>query len=134
MGWGAERERDIAKHSALINKFAKSVAMEAVMMSTEQKARVAQIGDRLAAVDSSRARARLREATQVGAETGSGERAALRLLWQREGWSLDGMGFEAWECLADLALADRTAVDVPGCIHARRHDRVIQIAPRPLRS
>jgi len=56
-------------------------------------------------------------------------REVFRLVWQREGWSLDGMGFEVWERLADLVLADRTAVDVPCFIHARRHDRVIQIAP-----
>jgi tRNA(Ile)-lysidine synthase len=58
-------------------------------------------------------------------------REMFHLLWQREDWPLDAMSFEAWERLADLALTDRSAVDLPGCLHARQHGRVIQIQPLP---
>ncbi len=57
-------------------------------------------------------------------------REVFRLLWQREGFSMDAMGFETWERLADLVLVDGPPVNLPGLLHARRHGRVIQIAPR----
>ncbi len=58
-------------------------------------------------------------------------RDLFRLVWQREGWPMDAMGFEAWERLADLALLETTAVDLPGFVQARRRGRVIQMALRP---
>jgi len=56
-------------------------------------------------------------------------REALRLAWTREGWSQAGMTFAAWDRLAAVALDDRTAVDLPGGIHARRTGRVVQVGP-----
>lgn len=56
-------------------------------------------------------------------------REMFHLLWQREGWSLDGMSFEAWQRLADLVGGNRRAIDLPGPVHARQSGRVIQIVP-----
>jgi tRNA(Ile)-lysidine synthase len=56
-------------------------------------------------------------------------RAALRLVWAREGWPVDAMTFEKWERLAGLAFDDGTAVDLPGRIRARWRGRVLQIGP-----
>jgi tRNA(Ile)-lysidine synthase len=56
-------------------------------------------------------------------------RAALRHVWGREGWPLGGMGYEAWERLADLAVSAEGASDFPGAIHARRRGRVLQLGP-----
>jgi tRNA(Ile)-lysidine synthase len=69
-------------------------------------------GERLAAVP----RPRLRE--------------ALRLLWEREGWPVAGMGFDAWERVAAVALGETAAVDLPGRIHVRRRGRGVQIGER----
>jgi tRNA(Ile)-lysidine synthase len=55
-------------------------------------------------------------------------RAALRLVWQREGWSMNEMGFVEYERLVDL-LATTGASDLPGGIHARRQGRVLQLRP-----
>jgi tRNA(Ile)-lysidine synthase len=57
-------------------------------------------------------------------------REAFRLLWAREGWPLDGMGYRDWERLADLAVGTVGALDLSGGIHARRRDRVIQVGQR----
>lgn len=57
-------------------------------------------------------------------------REALRLLWQREGWPVDAMGFEHWQRLADVARGDAAAVDLPGGISARRREQVVQIGLR----
>lgn len=57
-----------------------------------------------------------------------GLRALFRLVWQREGWPVDAMGFEAWQRLADVALGSCPAVDLPGPIHARHRRGVIQIS------
>jgi tRNA(Ile)-lysidine synthase len=54
-------------------------------------------------------------------------RAALRLVWGREGWPVDAMTFEKWERLAGLAFAEGTAVDLPGRFRARRRERVLQV-------
>jgi len=54
-------------------------------------------------------------------------RALFRLLWQREGWPMAAMGFDAWQRLADVALGDCPAMDLPGPIHARRRGSVIQV-------
>jgi tRNA(Ile)-lysidine synthase len=54
-------------------------------------------------------------------------REVFRLVWAREGWPLDPMTFAAWERLADLVFGGATAVDLPGRIHARRKERVVQL-------
>jgi tRNA(Ile)-lysidine synthase len=54
-------------------------------------------------------------------------RSALRHLWQREGWPTGSMGFEAWERLAEVAIGERTAVDLPAGVTARCRERVVQL-------
>lgn len=58
-------------------------------------------------------------------------RAALRLVWEREGWPMGAMGFEAWRRVAEVALGRRGAVDLPGRVHARRRGRVVQVGRLP---
>jgi tRNA(Ile)-lysidine synthase len=57
-------------------------------------------------------------------------REAFRVLWEREGWPVAGMGFEHWERLADLAAAGAGAVDLPDGVRARCRDRVVQVGRR----
>jgi len=55
-------------------------------------------------------------------------RAMWRLLWDREGWPTGAMTFASWDRLAAVAQGELTAIDLPGGIHARCRDRVIQIS------
>jgi tRNA(Ile)-lysidine synthase len=57
-------------------------------------------------------------------------REALRLAWEREGWPLGAMGFAEWERLAAVACGATPASDLPGGIHARCRDGVLQLGPR----
>jgi tRNA(Ile)-lysidine synthase len=54
-------------------------------------------------------------------------RAALRWLWQREGWLMDGMKFRDWQRLADLVQVESGAHDLPGGVQARRSGGVLQL-------
>ncbi|MHB1425648.1 MAG: tRNA lysidine(34) synthetase TilS [Gemmataceae bacterium] len=54
-------------------------------------------------------------------------RETFRLVWQRENWPLDSMDRSAWERLARVVFDGVTAVDLPGGLHARRRERVVQI-------
>jgi tRNA(Ile)-lysidine synthase len=54
-------------------------------------------------------------------------RAALRRVWQREGWPMGEMGFEHWQRLADLVAAEDGAHDLPGGARARRRGNVLQL-------
>jgi tRNA(Ile)-lysidine synthase len=54
-------------------------------------------------------------------------REALRLLWQREGWPVGAMGFDAWERAAAAALGEATAADLPGGVRVRRRGRAVQV-------
>jgi tRNA(Ile)-lysidine synthase len=54
-------------------------------------------------------------------------REALRLLWQREQWSRDGMTFQDWDRAAAVALGELPAVDLPGRISVRRKGSVVQL-------
>jgi tRNA(Ile)-lysidine synthase len=51
----------------------------------------------------------------------------VRLLWQREGWPRDGMRFQDWHRIAAVVLGEIQAIDLPGNIHVRAKDRVVQI-------
>ncbi len=54
-------------------------------------------------------------------------REMFRQVWLREDWPLNGMNRAAWERLACVVFEDVPAVDLPGGLHARRRDRVVQI-------
>lgn len=54
-------------------------------------------------------------------------RSALRLVWRREGWSMDRMTFADYDRVAALAEVDRGAHDLPGGVKARRDGRVLRL-------
>jgi tRNA(Ile)-lysidine synthase len=58
-------------------------------------------------------------------------RTALRLLWAREGWPMDAMGYASWERLAGLVFGTGTAADLPGGIRARCRGPILQVGPAP---
>ncbi|HEX5271838.1 MAG TPA: hypothetical protein VFW33_15175, partial [Gemmataceae bacterium] len=58
-------------------------------------------------------------------------REALRVLWQREGWPVSGMGFDAWERVAAVALGETAAADLPGGVRIRRRGKVVQVGSDP---
>jgi tRNA(Ile)-lysidine synthase len=54
-------------------------------------------------------------------------REMFRRVWTRENWPSGSMDYAAWERLASVVFDDLTAVDLPGHLHARRRERVVQI-------
>jgi tRNA(Ile)-lysidine synthase len=54
-------------------------------------------------------------------------RELFHFLWTREGWPGNRMGFREWDRLAEVALSETTAVDLPEGIHARSVGNVVQI-------
>lgn len=69
------------------------------------------------------------DGTQLAAAPPYLVREVFRLLWQREGWPQDGMGFDEWTRLAALARGELTAFDLSGGIRARSGERVVQVGP-----
>jgi tRNA(Ile)-lysidine synthase len=57
-------------------------------------------------------------------------REAFRLLWEREGWPTGEMGFDAWERVAAVARGECTAAELPGGVHVRCRERVVQVERR----
>jgi hypothetical protein len=53
----------------------------------------------------------------------------FHLVWTRENWPLGGMDRAAWERLVRVVFGDLPAVDLPGGVHARRRERVVQVGP-----
>ena len=54
-------------------------------------------------------------------------RESVRMLWQREGWSVDRMTFDHWNRLVSVARGELPAADFPGGVCARHAGRVVQI-------
>jgi tRNA(Ile)-lysidine synthase len=54
-------------------------------------------------------------------------RELYRLLWQREGWSLDPMTFRHWDRLAELVEKETGVLELPDGIRARAAGRVVQL-------
>jgi tRNA(Ile)-lysidine synthase len=54
-------------------------------------------------------------------------REMFRLAWQREGWPMGAMGFDAWERVAATALGGAAANDLPGGVRVRRRGAVVQV-------
>jgi tRNA(Ile)-lysidine synthase len=54
-------------------------------------------------------------------------RVALRLVWEREGWPVADMGFDAWERAVEIASSDAPACDFPAGVTMRRAGRVVQV-------
>jgi tRNA(Ile)-lysidine synthase len=57
-------------------------------------------------------------------------RAALRVVWEREGWSVADMGFDAWDRAVEIAGGTAPACDFPDGVTMRKAGRVVQIARR----
>lgn len=57
-------------------------------------------------------------------------RALLRLVWEREGWPLGDMTFDAWDRAVDVACRNAGATDFPGGITMRYTGRVVQLGKR----
>jgi tRNA(Ile)-lysidine synthase len=56
-------------------------------------------------------------------------RELFRQLWSRQGWPQSDMDYAAWDRLADVALGELPAVDLPGGIRIRARERVVQLGP-----
>lgn len=54
-------------------------------------------------------------------------RSVLRFVWEREGWPMSEMSFDAWDRAVAVTLGDATASDFPGGISMRHAGRVVQI-------
>jgi tRNA(Ile)-lysidine synthase len=54
-------------------------------------------------------------------------REVPRLVWRYANWSCDGMRFIDWDRIAGVVMGEIPAVDLPGNIHVRARDRVVQI-------
>jgi tRNA(Ile)-lysidine synthase len=57
-------------------------------------------------------------------------RAALRLLWEREGWPMADMTFDAWDRAVEVAGHNAPACDFPGGVTMRHTGRVVQLTRR----
>ena len=57
-------------------------------------------------------------------------RASLRLLWEREGWPMSDMSFDAWDRAVEIAGGNAPACDFPGGVSMRRAGRVVQLTRR----
>ncbi len=58
-------------------------------------------------------------------------REAFRLLWEREGWPMAEMGFDAWERVAAAALGESAAAQLPDGVHVRRRGPAVQVWRQP---
>lgn len=57
-------------------------------------------------------------------------RELFRFIWQRENWPLSDMGAEQWERLGCLVAGVESAMDLPGNIHVRRKEKIVQVSRR----
>ncbi|MCX7701949.1 MAG: tRNA lysidine(34) synthetase TilS [Gemmataceae bacterium] len=55
---------------------------------------------------------------------------ALRLIWRREGWPIDRVGYRSWRRVWDVVMGRTSAVDLPGGVQVRRRGNVLQVQPR----
>jgi tRNA(Ile)-lysidine synthase len=57
-------------------------------------------------------------------------RELFRLVWQREGWSANGMTAAHWDRVVAVVLGELLACDFPAGIHVRRAGNVVQLRRR----
>lgn len=55
---------------------------------------------------------------------------ALRLVWRREGWPMDRLGYRGWQRVWDVVMGRISTIDLPGSVLVRRRGGVLQIQPR----
>lgn len=58
-------------------------------------------------------------------------REALRLVFEREGWPVSGMGYDHWERLASVASGEASAVELPDGVRGCCRGRVFQLGRVP---
>jgi hypothetical protein len=51
----------------------------------------------------------------------------FRLVWRREGWPMDAMGFTDWQRLTEIVAGQRPAWEFPSHVRARRLAQVLQL-------
>lgn len=56
-------------------------------------------------------------------------RELFRLIWQREGWPENAMGYADWKRLAALVRGTPPRLDLPGGVRAQLRERVVQVGP-----
>jgi tRNA(Ile)-lysidine synthase len=54
-------------------------------------------------------------------------REMFRLVWEREGWPMGAMDFDAWDRVAGVALGEAVAAEFAGGVQVRRRGRVVQV-------
>jgi tRNA(Ile)-lysidine synthase len=57
-------------------------------------------------------------------------RRVLRMLWDREAWSVSAMTFDHWRRAAMIAAGEHSAADFPDGVHVRRAAKVVQLLRR----
>jgi tRNA(Ile)-lysidine synthase len=67
------------------------------------------------------------DAATLAAAPRAVRRAALRLVWEREGWPVADMGFDAWDRAVEIAGGAAPACDFPAGVSMRRAARVVQL-------
>ena len=58
-------------------------------------------------------------------------RAALRLLWRREGWPRGGMGLDDWQGAARVCRGEEPARDLPGGVGVRQAQGLVRLGLGP---
>ena len=54
-------------------------------------------------------------------------RRLLRMLWERERWSVNAMTFDHWRRAARIVMGEHPAADFPDGVHVRRVGQVVQL-------
>jgi tRNA(Ile)-lysidine synthase len=55
-------------------------------------------------------------------------REMFRLVWEREGWPMARMDFQAWDRVAAVARGEASGGDLPGGVQVRGRERVVQLS------
>ncbi len=67
------------------------------------------------------------DAEQLTALGEAKTRRVLRMLWDRERWSVNAMTFDHWRRAAMIALSEHPAADFPDGVHVRLVGKVVQL-------
>jgi tRNA(Ile)-lysidine synthase len=68
---------------------------------------------------------------RLAAEPRQRVREMFRLVWAREGWPSGAMSFAHWDRVAAAALGEISEAELPGGLHVRCRERVVQLGPAP---
>jgi tRNA(Ile)-lysidine synthase len=115
-----------AGHNPAIVSVLCRLAEQAAEVQQDQEAQAARL---LHAAELPRAGAMVvLDATRLAQAARHQVREMFRLVWRREGWPQGRLGFDDWDRLAHLAVANaEAALDVAGGVRVRRCGRVVQL-------